>query len=69
MDHLPERVSQWHVPITPLGVLHMFRAIYNFFNANIHFFFHISIKIIGKLFNILTILQLYTPFRAFLLHN
>ena len=44
----------------------MFRAIYNFFNANIHFFFHISIKIIGKLFNILTILQLYTPFRAFL---
>ena len=34
--------------------------------AKLHNFFHISIKIIGKLFNILTIWQLQTPFRTIL---
>ena len=34
--------------------------------AKLHNFFHISIKIIRKLFNILTIWQLQTPFRTIL---
>ena len=41
-----------------------FRAVYNICAAKILNFFHISIKIIRKLYNILTIQQLYTPFRT-----
>ena len=41
-----------------------FRAVYNICAAKILNFFHISIRIILKSFNILTIQQLYTPFRT-----
>ena len=41
-----------------------FRAVYNICVAKVHKFFHISIKTIRKLYNILTIQQLYTPFRT-----
>ena len=58
-DYYPiEETNLWHtIYFNKTAILSgfTFRAVYNIYDAKLHNFFHISIKIIRKIFNILTI--------------